>query len=196
MPVTTRATAIRSQANEDLIHSQDQATSTVKTTRKCSSRQKHKPAHVQPVTSCAESEIYSPSQQRSTTLDAASVPEVIHRFGLSRQQRKKRKIMFRHQIHLIHHWIYHQLANKCLFVFLCLYYSSYVVLSVIFFSSLTSHHLISYYSVCLFHVYHVMLKNDMIIFERFPTAWLMVHLYNTERHSYTPRKIWMLHFNE
>ncbi|CAF4841191.1 unnamed protein product, partial [Rotaria sp. Silwood1] len=45
MPVTTRAAALRSQANGDLIHSQDQATSTVKTTRERSSRQKHKPSH-------------------------------------------------------------------------------------------------------------------------------------------------------
>ncbi|CAF1017499.1 unnamed protein product [Rotaria sordida] len=82
MPITTRAAALRSQANGDLNHSQDQATSTptstVKTTRKCSSRQKHKTAHVQPMISCAKSGIYSPSQQKATTFDVASAPEVIH----------------------------------------------------------------------------------------------------------------------
>ncbi|CAF1417777.1 unnamed protein product [Rotaria sp. Silwood1] len=82
MPVTTRAAALRSQANADLIHSQDQATptstSTGKTTRKCSSKQQCKQALVQQIISCAESQICPPLQPQSTTLDAVLTPECIH----------------------------------------------------------------------------------------------------------------------
>jgi hypothetical protein len=67
MPVTTRAAALRSQADADLIHSQDQAASsstpTSKIIRKCSSKQKRKQAQVQP---------------QSTTLDVVLTPEGIH----------------------------------------------------------------------------------------------------------------------
>ncbi|CAF4009467.1 unnamed protein product [Rotaria sp. Silwood2] len=82
MPVTTRAAALRSQANADLIHSQDQVTptsrSTGKTTRKCSSKQKRKQAQVQQIIPCAESQICPPLQPQSTTLDAVLTPEDIH----------------------------------------------------------------------------------------------------------------------
>ncbi|CAF1103951.1 unnamed protein product, partial [Rotaria sp. Silwood1] len=82
MPVTTRAAALRSHTNADLIHSQDQATptstSTGKTTHKCSSKQKRKQAQVQQIISCAESQICPPLQSQSTTLDAVLTLEGIH----------------------------------------------------------------------------------------------------------------------
>lgn len=82
MPVTTRAAALRSQVDGNLIDSQDQATSTptstVKTTRKYPSRQKCKSVQVKSITSSSEPEIHLPSQQQSTNLGAAS--EVLRRF--------------------------------------------------------------------------------------------------------------------
>ncbi|CAF1532698.1 unnamed protein product [Rotaria magnacalcarata] len=86
MPVTTRAATLRSQANADLIHSQDQATptstSTGKTTRKYSSKQKRKQAQgqlaKQLIISSVESQICSPLQPQSTTLDAVLTSEGIH----------------------------------------------------------------------------------------------------------------------
>ncbi|CAF1023302.1 unnamed protein product [Rotaria magnacalcarata] len=82
MPVTTRAATLRSQANADLIHSQDQATptstSTGKTTRKYSSKQKRKQAQGQQIISSVESQICSPLQPQSTTLDAVLTSEGIH----------------------------------------------------------------------------------------------------------------------
>ena len=81
MPVTTRAAALRSGANGNLNHSQDQTASTpavtVKTTRKCPSRRKQTSAQINSVISSAECETHPPSQQQSTNLDPAS--EVIHR---------------------------------------------------------------------------------------------------------------------
>jgi hypothetical protein len=76
MPVTTRAAALRSQADGDSPHSQDQVTSTVKKTRKRSPRRNHKPD--QPVKFCVESEIYSSSQRNSADADAASTSKDIH----------------------------------------------------------------------------------------------------------------------
>ncbi|CAF4161369.1 unnamed protein product [Rotaria magnacalcarata] len=82
MPVTTRAATLRSQANADLIHLQDQATptstSTGKTTRKYSSKQKRKQAQGQQIISSVESQICSPLQPQSTTLDAVLTSEGIH----------------------------------------------------------------------------------------------------------------------
>ncbi|CAF4221716.1 unnamed protein product [Rotaria magnacalcarata] len=82
MPVTTRAVTLRSQANADLIHSQDQATptstSTGKTTRKYPSKQKRKQAQGQQIISSVESQIFSPLQPQSTTLDAVLTSEDIH----------------------------------------------------------------------------------------------------------------------
>ncbi|CAF1103171.1 unnamed protein product, partial [Rotaria magnacalcarata] len=82
MPVTTRAVTLRSQANADLIHSQDQATptstSTGKTTRKYPSKQKRKQAQGQQIISSVESQICSPLQPQSTTLDAVLTSEDIH----------------------------------------------------------------------------------------------------------------------
>lgn len=77
MPVTTRAASSRLQANGSLIHSQDQATSTpastVKTTRKCSSRRKNKSSQAQSVISSAECETnLPPQQQQLTNLDPGS----------------------------------------------------------------------------------------------------------------------------
>jgi hypothetical protein len=71
--------------------------------------------------------------------------------------------------------------------FCYLYYSSHVVLFAILFSTLTSYHLTLFYSLCVFQIYHVVLKSDMIIFGRFLRLSLMVHLVNTNRKSYTPR---------
>ena len=82
MPVTTRAAALRSQADVDLINSQDRGTptsaSTSKTTRKCSSKQKRQQIQVQQMLSCAESQIYPMLQPQSTTLDATNISEDIH----------------------------------------------------------------------------------------------------------------------
>lgn len=82
MPVTTRAAALRSPDNADLIHSQDQGTSTSaltnKKTHKCSSKRKRKQVQVQQIVSCAESQIYPLLQQQSTSLEATSTSERIY----------------------------------------------------------------------------------------------------------------------
>ena len=81
MPVTTRAVALRSGANGNLNHSQDQTASTptvpVKATRKCPPRRKQTSAQVHSVASSAECETHPPSQQQLRNLDPAS--KVIHR---------------------------------------------------------------------------------------------------------------------
>ncbi|CAF3862248.1 unnamed protein product [Rotaria sp. Silwood1] len=83
-PVTTRAAALRSQANADLIHLQEQAiptpASSNKTTRKRSSKQKRKQVEIQQIMPSADSQICPPLQPQSTTLDAVLTPEALHEY--------------------------------------------------------------------------------------------------------------------